>query len=315
MSTVGWRCCKFPALRAIYEAVFLTMYHQGWNLSKQGPNVQKGLGPTNQTVLGFNMIQQTMGVTNLTQWSGRHWKRLFSLSSLLVSPVSSEASLDSLSGDSESVPKSLTYQSCCGQCRNPTQYLQRSKVQIFLPRRKRNLDKILSQLLTSGSSATQNLMQSTKGLLRSSACSASSFKALGPLPAIGPYQLASIDGHLRGWGPWKPEPQRPAAESPTWPGHQGSTTNQSPHEEHAALECTISLHRLNTMPAESTLDIFRENQRGDSKPQQNISKYHKCIFEGSLEVKLPTIWAVEKQRWEESEEKRSEERRCRCAKR
>ena len=39
------------------------------------------------------------------------------------------------------------------------------------------------------------------------------------------------------------------------------------------------------------------------------------IVEGSLEVKLPTIWTVEKQRWEESEEKRSEERRCRCAKR
>ena len=41
----------------------------------------------------------------------------------------------------------------------------------------------------------------------------------------------------------------------------------------------------------------------------------KHIIEGSLEVKLPTIWTVEKQRWEESEEKRSEERRCRCAKR
>ena len=40
-----------------------------------------------------------------------------------------------------------------------------------------------------------------------------------------------------------------------------------------------------------------------------------CIVEGSLEVKLPTIWTVEKQRWEESEETRSEERRCRCAKR
>ena len=39
------------------------------------------------------------------------------------------------------------------------------------------------------------------------------------------------------------------------------------------------------------------------------------IFEGSLEVKLPTIWTVEKQRWEESEETRSEERRGRCAKR
>jgi hypothetical protein len=39
------------------------------------------------------------------------------------------------------------------------------------------------------------------------------------------------------------------------------------------------------------------------------------IIEGSLEVKLPTIWTVEKQRGEESEEKRSEERRCRGAKR
>ena len=49
-----------------------------------------------------------------------------------------------------------------------------------------------------------------------------------------------------------------------------------------------------------------------------ISKFDlslKAIFEGSLEAKLPTIWTVEKQRWEESEEKRSEERRCRCAKR
>ena len=50
------------------------------------------------------------------------------------------------------------------------------------------------------------------------------------------------------------------------------------------------------------------------------------LIEGSLEVKLPTIWADEKQsraeaerrgRLEErrSEEKESEERRCRCAKR
>jgi len=33
------------------------------------------------------------------------------------------------------------------------------------------------------------------------------------------------------------------------------------------------------------------------------------IFEGSLEVKLPTIWTDEKQRWEESEKRREEERR------
>jgi hypothetical protein len=33
------------------------------------------------------------------------------------------------------------------------------------------------------------------------------------------------------------------------------------------------------------------------------------LFEGSLEVKLPTIWTDEKQRWEESEKRREEERR------
>ena len=55
-----------------------------------------------------------------------------------------------------------------------------------------------------------------------------------------------------------------------------------------------------------------------------FSYYH--IIEGSLEVKLPTIWTDEKQSRAEaerrgrlaerrSEEKESEERRCRCAKR
>ena len=49
------------------------------------------------------------------------------------------------------------------------------------------------------------------------------------------------------------------------------------------------------------------------------------IVEGSLEVKLPTIWTDEKQSWAEAERrgrrekiregKESEERRCRCAKR
>ena len=51
-----------------------------------------------------------------------------------------------------------------------------------------------------------------------------------------------------------------------------------------------------------------------------------CLTEGSLEVKLPTIWTDEKQSRAEAErrerleerrveEKESEERRCRCAKR
>ena len=34
-----------------------------------------------------------------------------------------------------------------------------------------------------------------------------------------------------------------------------------------------------------------------------------CMIEGSLEVKLPTIWTDEKQRWEEPEKRREEERR------
>ena len=33
------------------------------------------------------------------------------------------------------------------------------------------------------------------------------------------------------------------------------------------------------------------------------------IAEGSLEVKLPTIWTDAKQRWEESEKRREEKRR------
>jgi len=33
------------------------------------------------------------------------------------------------------------------------------------------------------------------------------------------------------------------------------------------------------------------------------------IIEGSLEVKLPTIWTDEKQRWEESEKRREEKKK------
>ena len=37
--------------------------------------------------------------------------------------------------------------------------------------------------------------------------------------------------------------------------------------------------------------------------------YTRIIVEGSLEVKLPTIWTDEKQRWEESETRSDEKRR------
>ena len=48
--------------------------------------------------------------------------------------------------------------------------------------------------------------------------------------------------------------------------------------------------------------------------QQNTATAHimsTIIIEGSLEVKLPTIWTDEKQRWEESDKRREEKRRRR----
>ena len=61
-------------------------------------------------------------------------------------------------------------------------------------------------------------------------------------------------------------------------------------------------------------------------PTLRLNDKEQILIEGSLEVKLPTIWTDEKQSREEaerrerleerrSEEKESEERRCRCAKR
>jgi hypothetical protein len=60
-------------------------------------------------------------------------------------------------------------------------------------------------------------------------------------------------------------------------------------------------------------------------PCKKPRKVNFIMIEGSLEVKLPTIWTNEKQSREEAErrerleerraeEKESEERRCRCAK-
>jgi hypothetical protein len=70
------------------------------------------------------------------------------------------------------------------------------------------------------------------------------------------------------------------------------------------------------LPVNTTSSIIQEGQHS----------LIKAIFEGSLEVKLPTIWTDEKQSREEAErrerleerrveEKESEERSCRCAKR
>ena len=69
--------------------------------------------------------------------------------------------------------------------------------------------------------------------------------------------------------------------------------------------------------------IWNLEGHSERKKDDQLDRY---MIEGSLEVKLPTIWTDEKQsraeaerreRLEErrSEEKESEERRCRCAKR
>jgi len=72
--------------------------------------------------------------------------------------------------------------------------------------------------------------------------------------------------------------------------------------------------------------ITRVGSSNVKRGGREIEREREDIIEGSLEVKLPTIWRDEKQSREEaergerleerrSEEKESEERRCRCAKR
>ena len=59
--------------------------------------------------------------------------------------------------------------------------------------------------------------------------------------------------------------------------------------------------------------IKSQRSRESASIQPAISLEGK-LLEGSLEVKLPTIWTDEKQRWEESEKRREERRRSRRAK-
>ena len=46
---------------------------------------------------------------------------------------------------------------------------------------------------------------------------------------------------------------------------------------------------------------FKYPPKHESKYTKHPICIHLLIIEGSLEVKLPTIWTHEKQRWEESE--------------
>jgi hypothetical protein len=74
------------------------------------------------------------------------------------------------------------------------------------------------------------------------------------------------------------------------------------------------------------MKLFYQHYSKQLQPKQYIISKDLNIIEGSLEVKLPTIWTDEKQSREEAErrerleerrveEKEQEERRCRCAKR
>ena len=83
---------------------------------------------------------------------------------------------------------------------------------------------------------------------------------------------------------------------------------------HWSWRCTPGLALNNLIPLSFKSwygsKIFKNGLQWSTVESTDIT-----IIEGSLEVKFPTIWTVEKQRWKESEEKRSEERRGRCAKR
>ena len=96
-----------------------------------------------------------------------------------------------------------------------------------------------------------------------------------------------------------------------WAKAQATSSGQGGH---AAAKATAS-----AQPPEFASDIFSLSQR---KTHINPP----FVVEGSLGVKLPTIWTDEKQSRAEAErgerleerrveEKESEERRCRCAKR
>ena len=46
---------------------------------------------------------------------------------------------------------------------------------------------------------------------------------------------------------------------------------------------------------------LRQSNMANGKAPINRQLFHKTIFKGSLEVKRPTRWTDEKQRWEEAE--------------
>ena len=65
-------------------------------------------------------------------------------------------------------------------------------------------------------------------------------------------------------------------------------------------------HRVPLSPLDDhDFPLLKRPQLGGIPYFQTHPKYHiKLVIEGSLEVKLPTIWTDEKQRWEESEKRK-----------
>ena len=122
------------------------------------------------------------------------------------------------------------------------------------------------------------------------------------LPALG------AAGFGETW--WSPVRRRVGKSSicSTWKTIGKPWENGKTWENHRKTQRKMDVNPLANCP------ITMENHNFSWNPLF-LWPFSIAMFEGSLEVKLPTIWTVEKQRWEESEEKRSEERRCRCAKR
>ena len=66
----------------------------------------------------------------------------------------------------------------------------------------------------------------------------------------------------------------------------------------------------NSKPCCGTLEQMDQGSKSLAPSPQWFTQWNSPqIVEGSLEVKLPTIWTDEKQRWKESEKRREEERR------
>ena len=101
----------------------------------------------------------------------------------------------------------------------------------------------------------------------------------------------------------------------TWHRHEsewGDTSNR---------DCTHPYPHLPYMPLRKDLEMLlfahwagiSEKIMTRLASFRHIQSYHVIsyhITEGSLEVKLPTVWTDEKQRWEESENRRKEKRRA-----